>query len=379
MARIHISLIGGQSYPVYLAILDLQPQTDEILLIHSSQSKEEAERIQQEVGVKAHLLEFDPVDIQSVNNQLEKCFPKQSSDDIYTVNITGGTKLWSIAFYEYFKKDFNAKLIYIDQNNYICDLVSLEKRQSTVSFNTDSVFRLNGTKAKSYSLYQDYTEADKNCVDKIKKLRHHYHEGFNSFSIPKRTWENELKQKKTGYWRLENGSQIEWDKGTNTIKILLINPKSKKSGDTLASPHLFSLFFHTGWFEYEVANLLSTWKYAKEIRMNVEFPYNAEQNPKNEIDLVVNTGNRLLFVECKTQISDITDIDKFRTAVKNYGGMASKALFVTEAKMKDTAAEKCEDSGILSFSIQDCKQSSFTVQEMLHLKLEQELFAINKK
>ena len=79
------------------------------------------------------------------------------------------------------------------------------------------------------------------------------------------------------------------------------------------------------------------------------------------------------------QISDITDIDKFRTAVKNYGGMACKALFVTYAPMKKTAAEKCEDSGILSFSIRDCNQSFFSIQEMLHLKLEQELFAINKK
>ena len=47
--------------------------------------------------------------------------------------------------------------------------------------------------------------------------------------------------------------------------------------------------------------------------------------------------------------------------------------------MKETAAEKCEDSGISSFSIQDCNQSFFSIQEMLHLKLEQELFAINKK
>lgn len=377
MAHIHISLIGGQSYPVYLGIADLNP--DGIILIHSSQSREEAERIQQEIDVPTHLLEFDPVDIQSIYHQLEKNFTRLSSDDIYTVNITGGTKLWSIAFYEYFKRYSNAKLIYIDQNNCVCNLVTLEKYQSVVSFDTDSVLRLNGTKAESYLLYQDYTEADKNCINRIKKLRCHSYEKFNAFSIPNKKWENELKQKKLGSWSLEDGSQIEWDKETTTIKILLINNKSEKLNDMLTSPHIFNLFFHTGWFEYEVASLLSTWQYAKEIRMNVKFSYNAERNPKNEIDLIVNTGNRLLFVECKTQISDITDIDKFRTAVKNYGGMACKALFVTEAPMKKTAAEKCEDSGILSFSVRDCNQSFFSIQEMLHLKLEQELFAINKK
>ena len=74
--------------------------------------------------------------------------------------------------------------------------------------------------------------------------------------------------------------------------------------------------------------MLSSWEYAKEIIMNANFPYK-NNNPKNEIDIIVNTGNRLLFVECKTQINDITDIDKFRTAVKNYGGMGCKALFIT--------------------------------------------------
>lgn len=59
MAHIHISLIGGQSYPVYLGIADLNP--DGIILIHSSQSREEAERIQQEIDAPTHLLEFDPV------------------------------------------------------------------------------------------------------------------------------------------------------------------------------------------------------------------------------------------------------------------------------------------------------------------------------
>lgn len=138
-----------------------------------------------------------------------------------------------------------------------------------------------------------------------------------------------------------------------------------------------NLVFFSGWFEYKVAEMLSHWKFAKEIILNVKFPY---QNalPKNEIDVIVNTGNRLLFVECKTQIKDITDIDKFRTAVKNYGGMGCKALFITEATMKDTAAEKCKDSDILCFSLHDCG-NLIDSQKALFMKLETELFEINKK
>lgn len=72
--------------------------------------------------------------------------------------------------------------------------------------------------------------------------------------------------------------------------------------------------------------------------MNVEFPYK-NNLPKNEIDIIVNTGDKLLFVECKTRICDNTNIDKFSAAVKNYGGMASKALFVSNMPMDDKPIE----------------------------------------
>lgn len=68
----------------------------------------------------------------------------------------------------------------------------------------------------------------------------------------------------------------------------------------------------------------------------------------------------------------------FSTAVRNYGGMGCKVLFITDAKMKDTAQAVRADSGILSFSMSDCK-GSFSPSVMLFATLEQELFSINKK
>lgn len=376
MAHYHITLIGGQSYPVCLGILDQKP--DGVVLVHSCQSKEEAERIKKEIKVPTQLIEFEPVNVGEIYNQLRRNFPILSADDVYTVNITGGTKLWSIAFYDYFKRYPNSKLIYIDQNNCVCNLVSFEIYQSTVALDTDLVFRLNGTRTESYLLFEEYTDEDKICLEKMKKLRKHSFKGFNTFSMPKdKGWKNDLEQKKNACWNWEE-NHISWDKDSKTIELSL-KYRGKEKREILESPHVFELFFNTGWFEYDVACILSKWEYAKEIRMNVKFPYLAERNPKNEIDLIVNTGNRLLFVECKTQINDITDIDKFRTAVKNYGGMACKALFITDAPMKKTAEEKCRDSGIISFSIEDCKNGLLTVSKALNLKLGQELLAINKK
>jgi hypothetical protein len=127
--------------------------------------------------------------------------------------------------------------------------------------------------------------------------------------------------------------------------------------------------------------MLSHWRYAKEIRLNCLFPDRKSHNvrfPKNEIDVIVNTGTKLLFVECKTMISTSTDIDKFRTAVKNYGGMGSKALFVTDNMMNDLQKEKCHDSGIIIFSLKDPAFGPNKEQELFKL-LESELFNINTK
>lgn len=111
--------------------------------------------------------------------------------------------------------------------------------------------------------------------------------------------------------------------------------------------------------------------------MNVVYPYRGG-NAKNEIDVIVNTGGKLLMVECKTQIQDNTNIDKFRSAVKNYGGMGCKALFITESRMKEAAKEKCADNQILSFSIQDYEKET-DAQRALFALLDKEIININAK
>lgn len=111
--------------------------------------------------------------------------------------------------------------------------------------------------------------------------------------------------------------------------------------------------------------------------MNCIFPTKTN-SPKNEIDIIIDTGTKLLFVECKTQINSETDIDKFAAAVKVYGGSGSKALFVTDAPMRDKAKEKCNDNGVLSFSLEKFGGASLSKSPLFEL-LEKELFNINPK
>lgn len=376
--NIQIALIGGQVYPAYLGIADQQP--DSVILVHSANTKNEAERIKSELPDRDILLmEFEPVDIERIFRQTRELLRKVNAEHNYTINITSGTKLWTIAFYECFKNMANAKLMYIDQNNRIYDLSTMDSRLSTVQLNMDLLFRLNGTNIKSNTDFNEYSAEDLTCLKQIKSLRKNSYQLFNTMSIPQKMHIFDSKEGTYSFCTkcAKESGELFWNRKDNSIIVEMTTMKGKRR-ERLKSPHVFDLFFHTGWFEYEVALMLSNWKFAKEIRLNVCFPYQTDNNAKNEIDIIVNTGNRLLFVECKTQIFDITDIDKFRTAVKNYGGMGCKALFITEAKMKSKSAEKCRDSGILSFSMSDCG-NNFLPSEMLYTMLEQEMFEINKK
>ena len=167
-------------------------------------------------------------------------------------------------------------------------------------------------------------------------------------------WKSQLESKhcRCSVRTLERtGSCIEFDKDRSTI---IINLK-KKYGEReiiLQSPHVDRIVFNTAWFEYEIALMLSEWGKAYEIWLNVLVPY-ADKETKNEIDIIVCTGTKLLFVECKTKISSKTEIDKFKSAVRNFGGLSSKAIFVTETTLDERTKEKCMDNGIISFSLED--------------------------
>jgi hypothetical protein len=171
-------------------------------------------------------------------------------------------------------------------------------------------------------------------------------------------------------------SEVKWDKQVHKVDISILGKRNFKT-ESIECPHAVELVFNAGWFEAKVARMLSTWNRAKEICLNCTFPHRTGLL-KNEVDIIINTGSKILFVECKTQINNTTDIDKFRSVIKGYGGMGSKGLFVTDAKMTDIARAKCEEHGILTFSLQD-EHLGMPVDKALFMLLESDMESINTK
>lgn len=363
MANIHITLIGGQTTPVYQGIVAANP--DKVVLIHSPQTKEEANRIHAEIKVDCELKAFDPVNLHLINKAIQDLKKTFSQEDILSINLSSGTKAWTLLFYENFKEVNHALLVVIDQNNLMWNL---KTHQSTeLQFDMDVQFRLYGNPLKTYTTLDDFTSEDYKMISEIRSLRSFSTSVFNALVN-----DYALHPNQTSYSTNNNCELIR----TKTGFLFTLYRKDTKKQTELKSPSIQKLLKNAAWFEYEIAMLLSEWKYAKEIRMQCIFP-TKNKSPKNEIDIILNTGKKLLFVECKTQITHESDIDKFNSAVKNYGGMGSKALFVTDEIMSNKALEKCNEYNIIAFSLK--ANRLVTNQKALFLCLENELFNLNIK
>lgn len=380
--KVHITLVGGQPAPVYHGIVATQP--DKVVFIYSESSRDVVEKVRSEIHIAED--EQKPLDTTDPHLIMEraKALAEKYKEDEVTLNISSGLKSWSHLFGRVFDSMPNASVVYMDQNNVLWNYRTMEHK-SDFEFDMDVLFRLYGNRLENYKRLTDYTEEDLKALDKIKNIRL-----FNVFDFNKLTatlndkQQNILRNQNSGKFDLmANGSQsyVEWEKTTKDsigfVRIFLAKKNGKSQEVTFESENAVDLAFNSGWFEFEIATLLSKWTKAKSVYLNCHFPFRPNVD-KNEVDIIVNTGTKILFVECKTQITHTTDIDKFRSVVKGYGGTGSKGLFVTDAKMTDVAREKCEEHGLLSFSLQD-DHLGMSHEKALALLLDSELFNINTK
>lgn len=380
--KVHITLVGGQPAPVYHGIVATQP--DKVVFIYSESSRDVVEKVRCEIHIAED--EQKPLDTTDPHLIMEraKALAEKYKEDEVTLNISSGLKSWSHLFGRVFDSMPNASVVYMDQNNVLWNYRTMERKTDFV-FDMDVLFRLYGNRLENHKRLTDYTEEDLNALDKIKNIRLFNVPDFNKLTATLNDkQQNILRNQNSGKFDLmANGSQsyVEWEKTTKDsigfVRIFLAKKNGKSQEVTFESENAVELAFNSGWFEFEIATLLSKWTKAKSVYLNCHFPFKPKVD-KNEVDIIVNTGTKILFVECKTQITHTTDIDKFRSVVKGYGGTGSKGLFVTDARMSDVARKKCEEHGLLSFSLQD-DHLGMSHEKALALLLDSELFNINTK
>ena len=358
MEKLHIALVGARTMPIYIGILE--SDADKFILIHSTQTKSNAEIIARYINRdNTVLFELPAWDFPKMKDRIDGLLAEYKDWSI-EANISGGSKPWGFMFSMLAFEYSNMSLFFVDQSCMIHNISDLTSRMAKpldggirqiLEFN--QILESNQASSVTHVDLTSYGEKDVSILTEIKRCRKKYPKIFNNLTIPKRGIQKRYQNNKLDtIVDDQSQSEISWDiRGPEQkVKLTFINRFGNTDVVTFQSPHAFDMVVSSGWFEYEIAKCLELWTEAKDIWLNSVFPYR-NNTPKNEIDIIVNVGYKLLFVECKTKIFDYTDIDKFRSAVKNYGGLSSKAIFISLESMDAKTIEKCETNGIDYFSL----------------------------
>lgn len=358
MEKLHIALVGAQTMPIYIGLLE--SDADKFILIHSTQTKSNAEIIARYINRdNTVLFELPAWDFPKMKDRIDGLLA-EFKDWSIEANISGGSKPWGFMFSMLAFEYSNMSLFFVDQSCMIHNISDLTSRMAKpldggirqiLEFN--QILESNQASSVTHVDLTSYGEKDVSILTEIKRCRKKYPKIFNNLTIPKRGIQKRYQNNKLDtIVDDQSQSEISWDiRGPEQkVELTFINRLGNTDVVKFQSPHAFDMVVSSGWFEYEIAKCLELWTEAKDIWLNSVFPYR-NNTPKNEIDIIVNVGYKLLFVECKTKIFDYTDIDKFRSAVKNYGGLSSKAIFISLESMDAKTIEKCETNGIDYFSL----------------------------
>ena len=321
MARkIHISLVGGQTLPVYVPLANDDSITyDIIYLIHSERTEENAvlvkewiERLRNRTAL-TELVEFDAVSINRINEDIMVLQSKIDVDDEVWLNVSGGTKPWSVLFYQAFAGRERTNCLYLDQNGFLWNMQKGEWKETTThNLSFQVLFSLHKVQA-TYTDLMQYTEKDSEALDRLMDLRREMGAGVFYGLTKDLDTRDEAKEKNWSVRKVNNACYI-FDNGIDE--------------EELSSPHIKDMLCNTGWFEYQTARLLSRWHQRKDIIMNVHFRGSATNGEANEVDIIVRTEKKFLFVECKTSVAHPTDLDKFNEVSGQYGGIAVKRMLM---------------------------------------------------
>lgn len=335
-----ITFVGGQLLPVLLGIKEFYP--DKIHFIVSNESKSKIRLITPFLKGKSFTENIcDPFDFTSIKNVCEQILVKMGQNDDVQFNLTGGTKIMVLAAQSLiFEKNISG--FYVNQDDTFLEIPDYKIRKLTCEISVKDFFAISGHNLSSYKTIGDFSDEDFKVVDEIDQfLIINDKLAFQINSKIRKTYEKLSKIPLTGKLEINKLAIISWT--GISIKVELDGQEILK----IQSPNVRSLFFHAAWWELIVAREISHWSKAKELLIQCELPFKADKlTTKNEIDVLINLGGKLVFIECKSGLVKQEDINKMRVVRETYGGVISKSLLVCRFMPTQNILEKCKELSI---------------------------------
>lgn len=344
-----ITLVGGQWLPIYLGIKEYQP--DHIHFVVSEESTSTVASIKSSIGnVKVSECLCDPYSFSSIVSAIENTISKIDDNTTIRINLTGGTKIMFLAAQSVI---LNKKLkgFYINQNETVLFVPEFTQHKLTCNLTAQEFLQMSGHAITSSKSLGDFSENEVKEAFAIRDFVMRYESvNLKVNAELRRIINSKGSLPKKDSFSLPGDIELTWDYSNIHLQ------EKGKSLLTLQSKLARTFFFYAGWWEYVVADAIRKWEGAREILMQCEIPFKeTSEMSKNEIDVLVNLGKKLIFIECKSGKVTPNDIDKMRIVKETYGGMISRTMLVSYFKPTAAIMEKCKELHIDTFFLYDGK------------------------
>jgi len=335
-----IALVGGQLVPVYLGIRERNPE--HVHLIYSDELVSKVKTLKSQfnsVVFSDHIV--DPYDFQELSDLVESLV-FENDNDSWGVNLTGGTKVMTLAAHNIFKElDFDS--FYIDQSNRLFSFKEKLFTEIETDIKITTFLKLSGHTNIRKSTLSAYDKEEFGIAEKMLELMQDSDVDLLFRTVASKVRDHSVKSFKQ---KLDSGAGMSWSSGTLMIK-------TAKSDYITYHPNAFFICFSGLWWELVVASAVRSWSLKKEMLVGVELLANTDEKfAKNEIDIIMNTGKNMVFIECKAGNVKQEDINKMRVVKRLYGGIASRSILVCYKLPRKDLLEKCVDLDIDVFALQ---------------------------
>ncbi len=336
-----ITLLGGQLLPVYWGIKEKSP--DIVHVLYTKETRELLKTLKKQFKpalFKTHQIE--PYDYKGIKDLVENIIFDNDKAS-FQLNLTSGTKVMALACQSVFSTlDFD--VFYIDQKNRVFDISKESFIQLKSKVKIETFLELSGHPSFSSRKISDYSVEDKTLAEKIFELTKTKTGINNLFKAVRQNCKN-IETIRTFNHQVGT-NKVNWK--NNKLTIELKGQKIEGKGSKA-----FNIVFGGLWWELVIAEITSKWNRSIEQALGLSIQTKKNNGiTKNEIDILLNTGSNLVFIECKSGYVNQSDINKIRTVKRLYGGVSSKSILICRYVPRKDLLEKCLDLGIEVFSYQ---------------------------
>lgn len=354
MEKHQIALVGKELLPIYYGVKKFAP--DVLHLVVTKQTKDKTALIKRlvepAVSCVEHVCEaFNGGDVESI------CETICREDVQVSFNLTGGTKLMAFAAFHIALQN-KSEVFYFTPSNEIVDLISYESNPVDISLTNDEIILLSGNTIKSKEFVSDLTDID---LESSRSIMSFIQSNSKEYSRVSRYFRTTFS---TGFFNVSSKIKIANDLIIEPLKdggLRLVNEYDEDLL-ILRSHRALDLLFHGEWWEVLVAaELAKVNNDSGEPWMNVVFNNDdKKKSDKNEVDVLLNIGTKLLMVECKSGNVTQNDLNKMHAVRGAYGGEMSKSVLISYYPIKEDLKTKCKELDlevIAPQSIWECKKT----------------------